>query len=63
MIVAINARWKVRPGAAASTRVSGGDGGDPACGADVVQAAGTDSGPSAAASPIPADGAPTPHAG
>ena len=68
VIVAISACWNVRPG-----NISGTTGGAPALmlkageegGADstteaiIAQARGTDSGPSEAASPTPADGAPT----
>nr|WP_232078449.1 hypothetical protein [Mycobacterium paraseoulense] len=60
MIVAIRARWNVRPGAA----VSGGEGeSDSTFVSVIVQHGGTDSGPSEAAPPTPADGAPTPDAG
>lgn len=60
MMVAIKARRNVRPGPAASAPASGkGGGAESTPVALAAQAAGTDSGPSAGAPPIPADGAPT----
>nr|WP_244184794.1 hypothetical protein [Mycobacterium scrofulaceum] len=64
MTAAIRARRKVRPGEAASTPASGEErGADSTPVAFAAQAAGTDSGPSEAASPTPADGAPIPDEG
>lgn len=59
MIVAINACWKVRAGCITGTA----GGADPTSDSTVVQAGGTDNGPSEAALPTPADGAPTPDEG
>ncbi|OBF12569.1 hypothetical protein A5730_03185 [Mycobacterium sp. ACS4054] len=60
VIVAISARWKVRPGKFSETAASTIKGAaDVTSEMLVVQAGGTDNGPSGTASPTPADGAPT----
>ncbi|OBF51253.1 hypothetical protein A5756_19860 [Mycobacterium sp. 852002-53434_SCH5985345] len=59
----MSASWNVRPGAVASTLKAVEGSAGSTCGAVAVQAAGTDSEPSEAASPTPADGAPTPDEG
>lgn len=64
VIAVISARWKVRPGNFSGTAASTIKGAaDVTAEALVVQAGGTDNGPSGTASPTPADGAPTAHEG
>ncbi|OBG92262.1 hypothetical protein A5697_07790 [Mycobacterium sp. E3251] len=60
--MAISACRNVRPGAESTLKAVEGSA-DSTSPAIVVQARGTDSGPSEAASPAPADGVPTPDDG